>query len=146
MANQVVIFTLGQEEYSMPIEVVKEITRLGNVRSIPQAPDFVKGLINLRGSAIPLIDLHRRFGLEASSEGECEFALITEIGESIIGFAVDQVKEVCVLDNVVPPPPVFKSPYIGGIVNLPDRIIIEVIPEKILEEDEIANISQLAQF
>lgn len=145
IAVQVVIFTLGQEEYAMPIEVVREITSLGDVRTIPQAPDYVRGLINLRGKAIPLIDLHVRFGLASSVplEHKNTFALITEVHGDYVGFAVDQVREVRILENIVPPPPLVTASFIGGIVNLPDRIIIQLIPEKILESSEVQGLSQL---
>lgn len=152
MGSQVVIFGLGQEEYGMPIEVVREITRLGDVRHIPQAPDYVKGLINIRGIAIPLIDLHIRFGGDFGREiaapdqetmVENEFALITEVQGSLVGFAVDQVKEVRVLENIVPPPPLVSAAFIGGIVNLSDRIILHLIPEKILEQDELKELNRL---
>lgn len=153
MGSQVVVFALGQEEYGMPIEVVHEITRLGDIRPIPKAPDYVKGLINIRGTAIPLIDLHVRFnanpvGFVSGKEGEApienEFALITEVEGDLVGFAVDQVKEVRVLENVVPPPPLVTAPFIGGLVNLPDRIIMQLIPGKILEKEELQGIAQLA--
>ena len=151
MAEQVVIFALGKEEYGMPIEVVREITRLGEVRSIPQAPAYVQGLINLRGQAIPLIDLHIRFGISTEgytdSEGGSEdintFALITEVNRKLVGFAVDKVLEVRTLDNVVPPPPLVTAPFIGGLVNLPDRIIMQLIPERILENEELQGLSRL---
>ncbi|HUX47543.1 MAG TPA: chemotaxis protein CheW, partial [Desulfosporosinus sp.] len=142
MAVQVVVFTLGQEEYAMPIEVVREITRLGEVRSIPQAPSYVLGLINLRGKAIPVIDLHVRFGISDTnvtkdsqvSSGELNtFALITEVHGDYVGFAVDQVREVRTLENIVPPPPLVTASFIGGVVNLPDRIIVQLIPEQILQ-------------
>lgn len=152
MAGQVVIFTLGQEEYGMPIEVVREITRLGEVRSIPQAPPYVQGLINLRGQAIPLIDLHIRFGIsnenysDTDDEGLNEintFALITEVEGKLIGFAVDQVREVRILDNIIPPPPLVTASFIGGLVNLPDRIIMMLVPERILENDELRGLNNL---
>lgn len=150
MGNQVVIFGLGQEEYGMPIEIVREITRLGDIRPIPKAPDYVKGLINLRGSAIPLIDLHVRFGVERSrtagyeSESSNEdFALITEVNGDLVGFAVDQVKEVRILEDVAPPPTLVTAPFIGGIVNLPDRIIMVLVPDKILDKEELQGISRL---
>ena len=152
MAVQVVIFTLGQEEYAMPIEVVREITRLGEVRAIPQAPAYVRGLINLRGKAIPLVDLHVRFGIDSSKQStdnstppaeQNTFALITEVHGDHVGFAVDQVREVRILENIVPPPPLVTAPFIGGIVNLPDRIIIQLIPEQILESSEVQGLSQL---
>ena len=153
MGNQVVIFALGQEEYGMPIVVVREITRLGEVRPIPQAPSYVKGLINIRGVAIPLIDLHTRFGIPSgsaalSTQGEAvrenELALITEVNGGLVGFAVDQVREVRILEDIAPPPPLVTAPFIGGIVNLPERIIMVLLPEKILEKDEIQGLHQLA--
>lgn len=150
MSSQWVIFELGNEEYGMPINVVKEITRLEDVRPIPQSPYYVKGLINLRGFAIPLIDLHIRFGVENLSLDNDEdnssqenFALITEVNGEPVGFAVDQVKEVRVIEEVEPSPPLVTAPFIGGVVNLPDRIIMMLVPEKILDQDELAGITQL---
>ena len=156
MAVQVVVFTLGQEEYAMPIEVVREITRLAEVRTIPKAPSYVRGLVNIRGMAIPIVDLHDRFGIEQAN-GTTEaitskdansmdntFALITEVHGNQIGFAVDQVREVRILEDIAPPPPLVTAPFIGGVVNLTDRIIIQLIPEKILENDEVQGLSQLS--
>lgn len=142
-AVQVVVFALGEEEYAMPIEVVREITPLTEVRAIPQAPSYVRGLINLRGTAIPLIDLHVRFGVSELSIPST-FALITEVHGNPVGFAVDQVREVRILENIVPPPALVTAPFIGGIVNLPDRIILKLIPEKILENNEMQGLSQLS--
>jgi len=152
MGVQVVIFTLGQEEYTMPIEMVREIIRLGEVRAIPQAPAYVRGLINLRGKSIPIIDLHVRFGINgekaaAASEDTTlmknTFALITEIHGNQLGFAVDQVREVLILENIVAPPPLVTAPFIGGIVNLPDRIIIQLLPERILDSNEVQGLRSL---
>ncbi|MFZ3129841.1 MAG: chemotaxis protein CheW [Desulfosporosinus sp.] len=151
MAGRVVIFALGKEEYGMPIDVVREITRLGEIRSIPQAPPYVQGLINLRGHAIPLIDLHVRFGISAVDHRELEdassetnsFALITEFYQKLVGFAVDRVLEVRTLDEVAPPPPLITAPFIGGLVNLPDRIIILLVPDRILENTELIGLSEL---
>lgn len=150
MGIQVVIFELGQEEYGMPIEIVREITRLGDIRPIPKAPGYVKGLINIRGSAIPLIDLHVRFGVERKISSGVEekssqedFALITEVNGDLVGFAVDQVREVRVLEDIAPPPPLVTAPFIGGIVNLPDRIIMVLIPDNILGKEEIQGITNL---
>jgi purine-binding chemotaxis protein CheW len=140
-ADQVVVFALGNEEYAMPIEVVREITSLSEVRTIPQSPSYVRGLINLRGMAIPLVDLHVRFGI--SERKQETFALITEVHGNPIGFAVDEVREVRILDNVVPPPSLITSSFIGGIVNLQDRIILKLIPEKILESNEVQGLKEL---
>ena len=136
-----VIFTLGQEEYALPIGVVREITSLSEVRAIPQAPHYVRGLINLRGMAIPLIDLHVRFGI--NSEKESTFALITEVQGNPVGFAVDEVREVRILENVSAPPSIINASFIDGIVNFSDRIILTLIPEKILAEDEVEGLMSL---
>ena len=141
MAIQVVIFTLGEEEYAIPIEVVREITRLGEVHTIPQAPTYVRGLINLRGKAIPLVDLHVRFGLTDTNKNV--FALITEIHGNYVGFAVDQVREVRILESIDSPPSLVTAPFIAGIVNLSDRMIIQLLPERILESNELQGLSQL---
>ncbi|MCB8814108.1 chemotaxis protein CheW [Desulfosporosinus shakirovi] len=152
MAVQVVVFLLGQEEYAMPIDVVREITRLGEVNIIPNAPSYVCGLITIRGVEIPLIDLHVRFGSDpikmtteslGSQENQNTFALITEVHGNHVGFAVDQLREVRILENIVPPPSLVTDPFIGGVVNLPDRIIIQLIPEQILESDEVKELGQL---
>ncbi|SHH65710.1 chemotaxis protein CheW [Desulfosporosinus lacus] len=152
MAVQVVVFSLGQEEYAMPIDVVREITRLGEVGIIPNAPSYVCGLITIRGVAIPLIDLHVRFGIDPikmttegsdSQDDQNTFALITEVHGNHVGFAVDQLREVRILENIVPPPSLVTDPFIAGVVNLPDRIIIKLIPEQILESDEVKELGQL---
>lgn len=149
VGSQVVVFALGAEEYGMPIDVVREITRFSSVRPVPHAPAHISGLISIRGEAIPLIDLHVRFNLTddpALGKGQHEdkrLALITEVQGKMVGFAVDEVKEVRVLDNIVPPPPLVTAPFINGLVNLSDRIIMQLIPDKILERDELAAISEL---
>lgn len=141
MGCQAVIFSLGKEEYGLPIEAVQEIIRLTEVHPIPKAPDYIKGLISIRGQALPLIDMHARFGIK--SEANCEFAIIVEINGNLVGLAVDEVKEVRMLDNVAPPPPLVTAPFIGGIVNLPDRIIIKIFPEKVLDGEELNNLNKL---
>jgi len=150
LIGQVVIFALGNEEYAIPIEVVREITLLGEIRSIPQAPAYVQGLINIRSQAIPVVDLHVRFGIAAVEQGESDeaslntesFALITEVNQTLVGFSVDRVLEVRTLEDVDPPPPLVTAPFIGGLVNLPDRIIILLDPKRILEDTELQGLSK----
>lgn len=141
MAFQAVVFSLSKEEYAIPIEKVQEITRLAEIHPIPKAPDYVKGLIRIRGQAIPLIDLHAKFGIKARND--CEYAIIIEIDGSLVGFAVEEVKEVSILENISPPPALVNSHFIGGIVNLPDRIIVLIYPERILQEEEMTDLSTL---
>lgn len=141
MSLQAVIFSLGKEEYGIPIEDVQEITSMSTteIHPIPKAPEYIKGLITIRGKAIPLIDMHWRFGIK--SKVTSNYAVIVEIGDNLVGLAVDEVKEVRFLEDVSPPPPLISNPFIGGIVNLPDRIIIQLIPEKLMEEKELSNLN-----
>lgn len=143
MSLQAVIFSLGNEEYGIPIEDVQEITSMSTteIHPIPKAPEYIKGLITIRGEAIPLIDMHWRFGTK--SEEISNYAIIVEIGDNLVGLSVDEVKEVRFLDNVSPPPPLIATPFIGGIVNLPDRIIVQIIPQKLMEENELDNLNSL---
>jgi purine-binding chemotaxis protein CheW len=141
MGCQAVVFSLGSEEYGLPIESVQEITRLTEIYPIPKAPDYLKGLISIRGQAIPLIDMQKRFSLK--SENELEYAIIIDINGNLIALAVEEVKEVSTLENISPPPPLINSPFIRGIVNLPDRIIIQIYPERILEEEELTGLQNL---
>ncbi|KLU60400.1 chemotaxis protein CheW [Peptococcaceae bacterium CEB3] len=143
MGVQTVVFAVGQEEYGLPIEAVHEITRLGEVRPVPEAPPFVLGLINLRGMALPVIDLRVRFGLpvpEAADPGRASgnaLVLVAEIAGDPVGLAVDEVVEVTVLEDISPPPPLIATAFIRGLVNLPNRIIMQLDPGKILAADEL---------
>lgn len=143
MDFQAVIFTLGREEYGIPIEAVREITQLAEVYPVPQAPEYIQGLIKIRGQAIPLLSLQKKFGIE--SEKNCEFALIVEINGNSIGMAVEEVKEVRNLENVSPPPPLIKVPFISGIVNFADRIILKISPERMLEDEELTELNALVE-
>ncbi|HEX3015964.1 MAG TPA: chemotaxis protein CheW [Desulfobacteria bacterium] len=146
---QLVVFRLEREEYGVPIEHVREITRLTEVRSVPDAPNYIKGLINLRGQAVPVVNLHQRFGCEPSGN-DCElkddgsenaFALITEFEGNLIGLGVDQVQEVRTVENIDPPPTMIKVPFITGIINLPDRIIMLLDLEMMLRESGLEELS-----
>lgn len=148
MAEQVVIFQLGSEEYAVPIEKVHEIIRLGEVRPIPQAPEYLLGLINLRGKSIPVIDLHVRFNIRAkrqdfqATKAQSQ-GLIVEMHGFIVGLLVEQVLEVRTFDGFDPPPPLVNAPFISGVINLGDRIIMQLIPDKIIEDGELQNIREI---
>jgi len=141
MAFQAVIFTLGREEYSFRVDRVREITRLAEMHPLPKAPDYIKGLINIRGQAIPLIDLHTRLGLDQCHEAE--YAIISKMDQGVVAFAVEEVKEIKTIEDMSPPPMLGNSAVIEGIINLNDRMIIQLNPEAILEKEEIEHISEL---
>lgn len=121
MAEQLVVFNLNEEEYALPVHLVKEITKIEKVTPVPEAPAYVKGIINLRGRSIPLLDMHQRLSLGNSN---VQTALIAEVGGTTVGLAVDNVKEVSVLGEAVPTPSIVNTPLINGIINIPGRIVI----------------------
>lgn len=96
---KVVSFRVGAEYYAVEISSVQEIIRMTHVVRIPDAPDFVEGVINLRGMIIPAIDLRRRFDVSGSSESKAMRIIITEIRKKKVGLMVDTVHDVLSVDS-----------------------------------------------
>ncbi len=129
--QQLVVFDLADEGFGVDISAVREIIRLQEITQVPRTPEFVEGVINLRGKVIPVIDLRKRFGL----------TVVVDIGDQDIGVIVDAVKEVLRIptDSVEPPASVITtadSVYILGIAKLDSRLIILLDLQKVLTEDE----------
>lgn len=141
MPSQSVIFSLGDEEYGIPIEAVQEITHIEQIFPVPKSLKYVKGLIDIRGHAIPLLDLNLRFGLKTKEKDD--YAIIMKVQDDVVGLAVDQIEEVIWLDDIMPPPLLISAPFIKGIVNLPGRIIIQLSPEHILKDEELSDLKTL---
>lgn len=137
----VVSFKLHQEEYAIEITKVKEIILLEGITRIPQVPEFIEGIINLRGNVIPIIDLRKRFGLSAEERTEHTRIIVTRMEGRIIGLIVDSVSQVMKIPkaDVQPPPDTIASisgKYILGIGKVDERMIILLDIEKILTESE----------
>ncbi len=141
---QVVVFQIGDEEYAVDILQVQEIIRPQEIVPMPQAPDFVKGMINLRGHAIPVIDLRERLGVSPSSESNEEMStriIIVKVDEALVGMIVDQVSHVLRIpkSSIEPPPATIvgsASEYITGIAKVEDRLIVLLNISKILSAEE----------
>lgn len=138
---QLVTFKLASEEFSVEILKVQEIIRLVELTRVPRAPKFVDGVINLRGTVIPVIDLRKRFGLDEVENTNDTRIIVVEIADKTIGFKVDAVSEVLRLnsDTVEPPPSMVSgvdSEYIQGVGKLEDRLIILLDIERLLEKSE----------
>ncbi|HHL39735.1 MAG TPA: chemotaxis protein CheW [Deltaproteobacteria bacterium] len=147
---QLVTFRLGNEEFSVDILKVQEIIRLMELTRVPRSPDFVEGVINLRGKVIPVVDLRKRFGLSVGDESSNETRIIVvEVGNKTVGFKVDAVSEVLRLpaETVEPPPSLVAgigSEYIYGVGKLQDRLIILLDVDRVLGEDEKAALGEMA--
>lgn len=141
MGLQVVVFSLENEEYGFAIEDVREITQLSTVHPLPGAPAYIKGVINIRGNALPLIDLNKKF--ELSTNNEHSLAIIVEIDGDLIALAVDEVREVRTFDKIEPPPSLLTVPFISRIINYEQRMIIVLSLENLLLEEELEALTEL---
>ncbi|WP_028587186.1 chemotaxis protein CheW [Desulfocurvus vexinensis] len=138
---QLVTFSIGEEEFGVDILKVQEIIRTMEITRVPKAPDFVEGVINLRGNVIPIIDLRKRFGLETRGHDKHTRIIVIEINNMIVGFVVDSVSEVLRIpaNTVEPPPPVvagLESEYISGVGKLEDRLLILLDLDRLLSGEE----------
>ncbi len=146
---QLVTFSIGEEEFGVDILKVQEIIRTMEITKVPRAPEFVEGVINLRGKVIPIIDLRRRFSLTTRSHDSNTRIIVIEITQMIVGFVVDAVSEVLRIpvDTVEPAPPVvagLDSDYISGVGKLHDRLLILLDLDRLLSADDIEMLSDLA--
>ena len=126
---QVVSFKLGSEEYGVDIAQVQEINRMVAVTHVPRAPQFMEGVINLRGQLIPIIDLRTRFAMPRAEHTKNTRIVVTEIGAKRVGMVVDSVSEVLRLpvDQIEDAPEMLTgvdTEYIRGVGKIEDRLII----------------------
>lgn len=138
---QLVTFNLGKEEFAVPILQIQEINRLVDITKVPRSPDFVEGVINLRGKVIPIIDLRKRFGLPQAELGKYARIVVVNMEGRMVGLIVDSVSEVLRLSEgaIEPPPPVvagIDSEYIRGLGKLDGRLLILLDLSKILTKEE----------
>lgn len=145
---QLVTFSIGDEEFGVDILKVQEIIRTMEITKVPKAPEFVEGVINLRGKVIPIIDLRKRFGMETRAHDKNTRIIVIEINNMIVGFVVDSVSEVLRIsaDTVEPPPPVVagvESEYIKGVGKLADRLLIMLDLDRLLSREEKDVLSQV---
>lgn len=147
---QLVAFRLEAEEYAIPIEMVESIIKLGPLTGVPGSPSYVRGVMNLRGRIMSVIDLRKRFGMPAEEDQPDGRILVVQYGETTIGLLVDSVSEVFNLDEMEfqPPPPELGNGAVGGvdgIVHAGDRLIVLLNVESILRSSaDIESMSDLA--
>lgn len=125
-ARQLVVFTLGAEEYGVPITLVQEIIRYTPPRPIPGSPGHVEGVINLRGRIIPVVDLRSRFGAFGEQPEEAKIVIV-ELPDATVGVTVDEVKEVLTV-NVdqceAPPEGAGDAEYLDAVAKLEGRLLV----------------------
>jgi len=144
--NKFLLCKLGNEVYGINIIYVTDIIELQKITEVPDMPDYVQGVINLRGNVIPVIDLRIRFGMESREYDDRTVITVVKIRESSIGFIVDTATEVQdIPEKNIDPPPNFqesgeKNRYIAGLGKHEEQVIILLDMEKLIGEEEIESI------
>jgi purine-binding chemotaxis protein CheW len=140
---QLVSFKLSDETYGIEITKIREIILVGEITQIPETPHYIKGLINLRSTVIPVIDLRARFSLAESELNDESRIMVLNVGTRTIGIVVDSVNEVLRVtqDQVSPAPPTVSSlgnQYMTGLVRLEEQLLILLDVDQLFGAEETA--------
>ena len=147
-SREYLTFTLGDEEYGLDILKVQEIRGYDAVTKIANSPDFIKGVINMRGIIVPIIDLRLKFNLGQVEYNQFTVVIILNIAGRVVGVVVDGVSDVIALghDQIRPAPEfgaLLDTAYIDGLTTLDERMVIMVDIEKLMSSTEMGLIEQL---
>src|SRR6056297_1016339 len=141
--NKFLMCRIGGEIYGIDIQHVTDIIELQKITEVPDMPEYVRGVINLRGNVIPVIDMRLRFGLESKEYDDRTVITVVKIKEYSIGFIVDTATEVQdIPEKNIDLPPSFqesgeKNKYIAGLGKIDDQVIILLDMEKLVGKEEI---------
>jgi purine-binding chemotaxis protein CheW len=148
---QVVSFRLGRESFGVDILKIREIVRIQKVAKVPQTPEYVEGMINLRGNVIPILNLRKRFGLEEVERDPQTRIIVFGVGEKTIGVVVDRVDKVLrlPLDQIELPPAVGGTrvrEYVTGVGKTGNDLILILEIEKVLTDAEMVTFEELEEI
>lgn len=135
-------FVLGEEHYALDIMSVKEIRGYEPVTKIANAPSFIKGVLNLRGDIVPIVDLRMRFAVGSATYNEFTIVIMLNVFDRIVGIVVDAVSDVIKLaaEEILPAPEfgvAFDSRYLKGLATVEDKMIILVNIQALISSDEL---------
>jgi purine-binding chemotaxis protein CheW len=147
--SEFLAFKLGQEEYGIDILRVQEIRGYENVTRIANSPEYVKGVVNLRGTIVPIVDLRIKFNLGEPSYDQFTVVIVLNISNRIVGMVVDSVSDVTTLTNeqIRPAPAmgtVLDTDYLIGLGTLDDRMLILVDIDKLMSSGDMGLIERVA--
>ncbi|WP_419873127.1 chemotaxis protein CheW [Candidatus Pristimantibacillus sp. PTI5] len=146
---KVIVFALGSEEYGIEVDKVRTIERLSPITRVPKTASFIKGVINLRGVVVPVIDLRGRFNLSETTPTENSRIIVVAVADIEVGFIVDSANDVIDIDtdSIDMPPEIvggIKAKYLRGIAKLGEgRLLIMLNLSEVLNKSEIIQIEQL---
>jgi purine-binding chemotaxis protein CheW len=147
--NEFLAFKLGKEEYGIDILKVQEIRGYEAVTRIANAPEFIKGVVNLRGIIVPIVDMRIKFNLGEPTYDQFTVVIILNIGSRVTGMVVDSVSDVITLspEQIKPAPEMgtaFNSDYLTGLGTLNERMLILVDIDKLMSSAEMGLIEKIA--
>lgn len=153
-AGKYLIFCLGREEFAVRVLHVREIIGIQDITTVPQTPACIKGVINLRGKVIPVVDLRLKFGMEAQAHTERTCIIVIQAegqtGAMNTGIIVDEVSEVLTLaDGEIEPAPDFgegpSTPYLLGLAKVKDQVKILLDIGQVLRDQELSGMPQILE-
>jgi purine-binding chemotaxis protein CheW len=141
-AQQFITFTIGAEEYGVDIMAVKEIRGWVDTTSLPRAPEYVRGVINLRGAIVPIYDLRTRFGLGVTETTRTHVVIIVTVGSRVAGLLVDTVSDILTVTTgdirAVPDlDGASDNAFLSGLVALDERMVTLIAIDKLLPSEAI---------
>ena len=148
--QQVVGFRIGNETYGVRIASVREIVRVPDITIVPNAPDAIEGVINLRGRIIPVMDLRKRFGSSVVQPDKKNRILVVELDGKLLGLIVSSASEVLKIppSEIEPPGSLFaegESSYVTGVGKLKGRLIILLDIARLLRQPEFKKFEEAAE-
>jgi len=149
--RQYITFTINAEEYGTPILTVQEIRGWMKTTPLPNTPEYVKGVTNLRGNIVPVFDLRARFSGELTEVTERHVVVIVDISERTVGLLVDAISDILTIDSaqIQPPPEIagsIESQYLDGLVTSGERMVALVNVNKLFDADIIESITNQTQI
>jgi purine-binding chemotaxis protein CheW len=141
-------FTLGEEDFGIEIRFVTEIIGMQSISSLPEVPDYIRGIVNLRGKIIPVIDMRLKFQKEAARYTDRTCIIVIDTGMFSVGLIVDHVTEVMTIedDQIVPPPDMrtgIQNRYLKGIGKADGHVKLLLDCEMLFAENEVKNITSI---
>ena len=137
--DRYLLFTIDGSYYALPLALALEILTMQSITKLPRVADYVKGIINLRGKVIPVLDVRKKLGIAERTDDDSNCIIVIDINDMHVGLIVDMVSEVATVpsEKIVPPPKTIgeKANYISSISQLENRIVLNLDCEKFFLND-----------
>lgn len=147
--QQAIVFSLGEQNFGVDVLDSREIIALKELTKIPEAPDFVEGVIDLRGEIVPIVDLFKRLKLAGDFKDNGNKVIIVSAGGTLLGIRVDEVKEIIRINDqdISETPDIIQnlnSSYIEGVARFNEKLLVILNLNRVFSPEEINNLKELA--